>query len=448
MNRHGVIAVSGCPRSGTSVDMEIQLFVHGEDMILGEKFPQESRRAKMLQTIEEEKESLDFPKQVYDYLIGKRIEHEELALEKPERQYRDMNPDGFWEMEFTCAGIRYRPHLKETLQEILDGKTKFVKIVSQGLLTSDPRFIGKILYMLRHPRAVAKSQERLVRRVDIQTASGKTVNMFENLIIHSPEMFIEVSVQAAKFFLDNPEIPVHFTNFEELIANPDEEIEKMGKFVGFGDYSKAKGVVKQSLNRSKHEDIESPFWEDAEYIYDQMRKGGALLNEYNVEEAHKHFQNIIDYVKNPSIRLNREHRRWSCYRAKRIVTEHDCKKCMNDPKTRTMFKKSSENMPGNVAKHWSEEPCLFECGFDLDRTESYLTLTESVKNNFWIEDEYEGEVPTEIISREERDRRDEICDICEFLVEGDKCSKCEGCSGKHRSRYAHVKCPVDKWGSN
>ncbi len=38
-----MLIISGCPRSGTSVQMDIHRAVFGEERILGAKFPQEKR---------------------------------------------------------------------------------------------------------------------------------------------------------------------------------------------------------------------------------------------------------------------------------------------------------------------------------------------------------------------------------------------------------------------
>ena len=57
MARKGLVVVSGCPRSGTSVNMDIQREAHGEESICGEKFPQENRkkaREEMLAKLEGE----------------------------------------------------------------------------------------------------------------------------------------------------------------------------------------------------------------------------------------------------------------------------------------------------------------------------------------------------------------------------------------------------------
>jgi hypothetical protein len=62
-----------------------------------------------------------------------------------------------------------------------------------------------------------------------------------------------------------------------------------------------------------------------------------------------------------------------------------CKACYGDPVAASNFRKHSESMVGNLAHHWSKEPCLFECGMDLDREEPYLTIEESIENNWWRE---------------------------------------------------------------
>jgi hypothetical protein len=244
-------------------------------------------------------------------------------------------------------------------------------------------YIGKIIYMIRHPRAVAKSQERLVRGFDIINPQGRIQNIFEGLVIHTPEMFINVTLQAAHFFLENPEIPVRFYHFEELLESPEETMDEMQEFVGRGDYSKAYDLGQQKLNRSKHEDVENDLWEDAEFVYDALCSAAKLVNTGNREGATPLFQEIVDRIGDPKSKTARQQRNWRCYRAKMNVNESVCRQCMNNPATRGNFMTNSESTSGRVARHWTQEPCLFECGFDLDR-EEHLTFEESIENNFWI----------------------------------------------------------------
>jgi len=379
----GLLLVSGCPRSGTSLCMDIQRLAHGEDAILGEKFPQEARKKAREEMREPQEGETEAFARCRAYLLEKHELSEEQSMSRDEAKWRDMNPEGFWEMQFTVRGVRYRRHFKELLRGVLDGDFKVCKVVSQGLLASDPMYIGKIVYMIRHPRAVAKSQERLTRGFDIVNSEGRVQNIFEGLVIHTPEMFINVTTQACTFLLENPDIPIRFYHFEELLEKPKETIDDMQEFVGCGDYSKAYEVVQQRLNRSLHEDVENDLWDDAEYVYDNFCVAADLINDGSRKEAEPFFRAVVDRVRDPKSQTSRQQRSWRCYRAKMMVNENICRQCMNDPATRGNFMKNSESNAGQVAKHWSQEPCLFECGFDLDRKE-YLTFEESIEHHFWI----------------------------------------------------------------
>jgi hypothetical protein len=385
----GLICISGCPRSGTSINMEIQRVVHGDAMILGEKFPQEKSKEYFEKFNEELKEKLPHIYRVRNYIKEKK----ELEGDGAERGIRvfteeskDMNPDGFWEMNFTIKGINYSPQHKELFKKLREGEKRICKVVSQGLLSSDPYYIDKIVYSIRHPRAVAKSQERLYRVGPSFKSKEGLVNLFDNITIHCPKMFISVTCEASNFFLENPDIPVLFIHFEDLVKNPKDNIDKIGEFVGFGDYSKAYKTVKPKLNRSKHEDIENDLWEDAEFVYEKFCKAAELKNKGDNSKAEKYFKEILEYISNPKRKTNKENNHWPCYRAKKEVNYKICESCISNKDYRDNMKKRSESIPGKFTRHWSEEPCLFECGFNPDR-EEYLTIKESIENNFWNEDE-------------------------------------------------------------
>lgn len=397
---NGGLIVSGCPRSGTSLCMDIQREAHGEDAILGFKFPQENRQKEKDDMFVRYDHEEDHQYEIRKYITEKQIleiEMRELAQGRP-LDYKDMNPEGFWECAFTVQGIIYQPQFNRLLQGIRTGKNfKVIKVVSQGMLNSDPQYIGKIIYMIRHPRKVAKSQERLKRGFDFtDPADGKIKNAFQDITIHTPEMYIQVTMQAAHWFLLNPRKKVLFVNFDDLQENPAEQCRKMKEFVGFGDYEKATKLVQPKLNRSNPEDIEHRLWEDAEYVYEEFVKAANIINAGGSRtEAGKHFKKIIKYFHDPRREFNRDKLQWPCYRAKRGVNEMRCKACYygNDDSgtnfaTRNLFKKNSEAKVAQygVTKHWSKEPCVFEMGYDLDRTEPYLTAEESVENNFWKTD--------------------------------------------------------------
>ncbi len=385
MERNGLLVVSGCPRSGTSVCMDIQRVAHGDEAILGEKFPQESRkkmRDEMMEALKEEN-----PKrwEIQKYLMDKAEAEEDSRMSGDEKKWRDMNPEGFWEMAFTVQGIVYRPQFKELLSDVINGEKKICKVVSQGLMASDPTYIGKIIYMIRHPRQVAKSQERLTRGFTYKDPkTGEDKNAFEDLKIHTPEMYIAVTVQASQFFMDNPEIPVRFFDFDDLIEDPESTIDEMGEFVGYGSYSDAYDIVQKKLKRSLPEDIENTLWKDAEFVYEVFTKAAKLINAGgDREKANGLFKEIVEYFQDPKRNFNREKRNWRCFRAKQTTNENICQMCTSHAPTRESMKRHSETVQGEYTKHWSEEPCLFECGLDLDRDEEYLTIEESIKNNFW-----------------------------------------------------------------
>jgi hypothetical protein len=382
------------------MEMEIQRVVHGDDMILGEKFPQERREALRQELLKQQEDEPDHEWAVRKYVLDKQLAEEEARIPQAERDFRDMNPDGFWEMEFTIHGIRYLPRYHKELTAIRNGSTfRIAKVVSQGLLTSDPVYIGKVLYSLRHPRAVAKSQERLLRELSVLGADGQVHNLFENLVIHSPEMFIQVSLQALAFLQRYPEIPVHVVQHEQLLTNPKAEIDKIAEFVGVGDYSKAYSVVKPQLDRSsKHEPVDDPLFEDAEFIYSRMLEIAELLNatpggnRHAVRRQRKLaipvIEDVFEVMRDRSRPYHRKNRQWLCYRAKSPVSEIFCQGCTLHKHVRDELKRRSERTPSQfgITKHWSQEPCLFECGMDVDRKEPYLTIEESIQHNFWIEE--------------------------------------------------------------
>jgi hypothetical protein len=389
--------------------MLIQKAVHGKEAIIGEEFPQERRKEQLERLALQQEGEPRHMWEIRKYLTGKQQEDLEARTPSHEKDFRDMNPDGFWECEFSVAGISpyrfsrqgrpmYAPDLQTLLDEVEEGKDlRIMKVVSQGLLNSNPRYIGKLLYSIRHPRAVAKSQERLIRGFNyLDKETGEVKNAFEDVVVHTPEMFIQVTTQAAAFLLRYPEIPVHFLHFEDLVENPSAELDKIAEFVGTGDYRKARGVVKQSLNRSHHEDVESELWPDAEVVYERFCRAAEILNQYKGsrpsrlrkqrEKARGELEALLDYMRDGRRPTNKQKANWRCFRAKRTATAALCRECVKGGRVMRSLKRHSEATPSQfgVTKHWSQEPCLFECGLDVEREPSeYITPKESIENNSW-----------------------------------------------------------------
>ncbi len=69
--RKGFIVVSGCPRSGTSLQMEIHREVHGDDAICGYQFPQEHRSEIIDENLKKKENESFFTWQTRKYIIEK-----------------------------------------------------------------------------------------------------------------------------------------------------------------------------------------------------------------------------------------------------------------------------------------------------------------------------------------------------------------------------------------
>lgn len=209
----GVLIISGCPRSGTSLTMHVMAEALGESRIIGGLFGKNQTPA-----------------------------------------MRDLNPDGFRECAWTVNGIREGVG-SEDLWNAIDDR-KVVKIVSRGLAVSDPAHIDRIVYLNRDPREVAKSQERL-RRVIGGVESG--------LVVHSPDMYIRSHLAAARWMIENAP-DVYVLDYADLLTDAPDTLARLSDWLG-EDVTPGASCVKPSLHRSKPQPIEDDQWEDAEAVY-------------------------------------------------------------------------------------------------------------------------------------------------------------------------------------
>jgi len=333
--------------------------VFGKDKIHGAKFPNEDQY-----TVKRGEDESDEQFRIRQYLVDKR---KPANADEIFKNTMDMNPNGFWECQWSVRGIAYAFPFADELEKIENESEEDLsvcKIVSQGLIASDPRYISKIVYMLRHPRAVAKSQERLRRGPSYTDESGNLINMSDEVTIHTPEMFISVTAMAARWRLKYPEVPFVVVKFDDMVEDPDATLARVGDFVG-KDMSPARPMVNKKLRRSLPEDIDSDLWEDAEYVYDKFEAG--------------EYQEIIDYLSDRKRASNRAAMSWFCPRTGRGTNEAMCKICMSNPVTRDNFIKSADD----ASIDWMNEPCPYECGFNMDM-EKHLTIEESTRCNFWL----------------------------------------------------------------
>ena len=239
-----MILVSGCPRSGTSVTMDILRKSLGEENIIGKRLTEMGVDEPECKQFDGERDA-HFTVREYVFNKSRAESKSKITQEQLDQKskMKDLNPNGFWECQFTTGGISYNFGNRQQLTDLYKtGKNKVVKVVSQGLLKSDPKYIDKVIYLIRHPRNVAKSQERLQRQFTLDFGKDKK-NIFDNLVVHSPEMYIDVTLKACRWIKENPDIPILYIDFNDLQSNPDREIQKMAAFVGYGDFNKAKDIV-------------------------------------------------------------------------------------------------------------------------------------------------------------------------------------------------------------
>jgi hypothetical protein len=354
--------ISGCPRSGTSLMMDIMRVAFGEKRILGHGFPREERIPKLIKQENETEQHF----QVREYLFKLNEPKREIQKEKME-ETKDLNPNGFFEMRYTVQGISYSFDDRHNLNRILSEEKKSIcKIVSQGLINSEPKYIDKIVYMLRHPRNVAKSQERLTRNIPVLGDISKMEIGGQKIKIHTPEMFIEVTYEACLWFLAYPEVPLLIVNYDDVIEKTEETLNNIKEFLNDpeADFESAKSCVDSSLKRSKMENIPSKFWEDAEIIYNFMKE--------------KKFQEVVDYYENPKINTHEYNKKFLCVRRDMVTNFNQCELCKKNKTTRDNFKLYAES--NNI--EWKNKPCMYECGLNLNDP-SPKFIQESIDNNFW-----------------------------------------------------------------
>ena len=356
-----MITVTGNPRSGTSLTMLLFATAVGEDRILGDKFPQ----------LDRSKKKKDIPneiEEIVEYIKDKYEDKKEDELKKS----IDMNPNGFWECPFTVHGISWGPvdKIKELIKKIKEEEyyNKYImKIVNSGLLRSDPEYIGKVVYLVRHPYDIAKSQIRLKRSQKF-TIGKKEVDLYNDVIVNDPLFYIQSTIQFAKWRVDNPGKEVLFVGYDELISDPENTLKKMADFTGIKNLIDSKKVINKKLQRSKTEHKFIPgIWEDAVKIHEM------LLDE--------NFQGIIDYSKRKDTWLYKRTATWVCLRIRSATSYMNCYDCYHK-RDKDFIKTGIERAEANEWD-WENEPCAFECGFDCER-ESPISIEDSIKNNHWI----------------------------------------------------------------
>lgn len=329
-----MIVVSGCPRSGTSLMMDLFRVALGDDRIIGRKWPQDPRPGSY------------GVQACADYLKDKQNPE----WRKQSDESKAMNPNGFYECRWTVRGIQYAAETPDP--------GSVVKIVSQGIANSNPAYVDKLVYMVRHPWAVAKSQRDLVLPLPIH-ARKKDVGGSD------PSMYIQVTARAAAWIQqNNPDLLM--VNFDGLIGQCDETLEGIANFIGEGDWTAARQQIEPKLNRSEPDrGGDGDVWEVAMKMHQHLlRQDWQAV----IDAAADHANNQPKTVQ------------FKCPRWGGVVNETMCRNCQSSDEIRGRMRKTADRR--RIA--WWDEPCLWECGMNPDPEFTPLTIDQSVEQNHWV----------------------------------------------------------------
>lgn len=357
----GIYVVSGCPRSGTSLMMDCLRVALGDDRLLGKKFPQLERLLKQRERRERESDE-EFEMRTYmnQFLLEPKIAEAERT--------RDLNPNGFFEDgRFTVTGLAYNINTANLIKRIKESEKPFFgKIVSQGLNDTDPELIEKVVFMLRDPYSVAKSQERLKRQGIYKLEDGRVIDIFKDMTIHTPEMFINVTLEAASWIERHPDIPIHVVNYDELIEKPLETLKKVEEFLGEGDFETASKNINPKLRRSNDQKEDHSLWEDAEIVYTWFKDGK--------------YKELLQIFSDKTRAIHVKNRQWLCPRAMVPVSDDHCKTC----KVSSEFRKSFIVHADKAGIPWKERPCAYDVAYRQDK--KFVSIDESINSNHFLED--------------------------------------------------------------
>ncbi len=345
--------VSGSARSGTSLMMNILKETFGENRIIGRKWPMEEQISYVTKQGKNESDE-EFKIRMYTY---DRVHKED--DKKRFDHAKKMNPNGFYEDgRFSVRGLSYGPDTHDIFKKINESEDKkILKIITPGLIKTDPIYIDKIIYMVRHPASIAKSQDDRTSNFEI-IEGGKKKNLMEDVQKFSPREFINDMLRISNYVLKN-NMDMFILKYEEMLQYPDKVLSQVSDFLSDGDFSKSKNIIDTSLFRNKSHNVpDTEEWNDAIKIFELF--------------LDRKFEDIIKNYTNKHIDKS-----WYCHRTMSVMVEGHCKSCKNNPKFREVLKKRATD----AGIDWGNEPCIYECAYTKG---DKFTIEESIKNNFWI----------------------------------------------------------------
>ena len=359
-----MIVVAGNPRSGTSLMMCCIVKALGEDSIAGHKFPQEANKeiaiAKMAKVA-------PLARAIRTYTRSKYPQNSDEAM----AMVKDMNPNGFWECPFTVTGIAWRnnPDIQSLLQDIDDGTIKAIKLVNSGLYATDPSYVDKVIYMVRSPQNIAKSQERLRREAKFTLKDGRVVDLYEFGVINNPKFYLANTSKYAKWRVQNPDKEVLQIHYDDLVKTPAQTLSIIGEFASIANLSDSASLINTSLNRSVVDlPTEGDGWAEATTVHNKLLNGK--------------FQDIVNILEDRKSYLSRTTAIYTCLRARAAVVYSNCVACRNNLDAE--FITTGITRADVNGWDWRNEPCAFECGED-PFNESPKTIEESIADNHWLQ---------------------------------------------------------------
>lgn len=231
----------------------------------------------------------------------------------PKEFLYDLNPKGFYETKFVSTGLNLpsimtfvdklpttnenKQKFKDHLQTVFDRNNgKVVKVVTNGLLKTDPDYIKHLIMCMRNPVNVAASQTNLISNVQIPEKEG-----WKNLPSEfTPSRYIFEMASLCVYFLNNPTLLSRTTwvDYETIVECPEQEITRLCQALGVNNgIEKAVQNVDKKLRRQNVtlEDMTDD-WKLAMKIYEALRNQNITADSLKpiIEETENYAKTQMD----------------------------------------------------------------------------------------------------------------------------------------------------------
>lgn len=326
--------------------MRIHIAALGRDRVLGDKWPQIHDAIRIREM--EPGPQKQLARRLWKKGVRKRIR-------KRFDQAKQMNKGGFWEVPgWVMTGIRYSKARHEMVER-LDGS--IIKVVSRGLAGTDPQYVDRVVYMVREPGSVATSQEDIHRAFD----------RGDDAKVNSPKDYNLETYMAARWFIDNPQIPVLVVDSDDLVREPLPVLMRIAAFEGEPAIEDQGHLIKPNQVRSfpKIKDEDAAIWEDANRTHAMLLAGD--------------FQGIVDLYEKEHTATKDKVARWRCFRRGDMVNKHMCELCITDTDVMRNFRRFADSRSVN----WRDEPCAY-LSTQCDESQRQ-TVELTISANHWVD---------------------------------------------------------------